>query len=120
MFSYKKNIHLSLLVFIISMVVTACSESGLDDNHDHPELKTGKQLFDFHCSVCHGVSGKGKFIEGIPANALTKKNRMQIIQKIQSGDGTKSKMPVFKTMSKDEANRIVDHLFELQQELLNQ
>ena len=87
-------------------LITACSR----DNHDHPELTTGKQLFDHHCAECHGPDGKGLFLKGAPANMPTKLSSYQIIHKLKSGEEGNSRMPVFDNMSDTEARRITTYL----------
>jgi len=83
------------------------------DVHDHPKLTTGKQLFEYHCAPCHGREGKGDFLKGIPANRETQLDFRQIAHKIRAGGAKKSKMPVFKTMSDGEAEKIAQYLESL-------
>jgi len=107
-------------LLIILIFISACSEKKPADDHNHPELTTGKQLFDFHCASCHGKSGKGQFIEGIPANVLTKKSPKMVRTKIKFGDETpNSIMPKFESMPKEEAILIVKHLFKLKEDYYN-
>jgi len=105
---------------LILLFISACSEKKPADDHIHPDLTTGNQLFDYHCASCHGTSGKGQFIEGIPANVLTKKSPAMVIKKIKFGDETpNSIMPKFKNMPKEEAILIVRHLFQLKENYYN-
>lgn len=108
-----------LLLFLLFTLI-ACSENKPIDDHNHPELSTGKELFNYHCASCHGEKGRGKFIDGIPPNALTKKTPKMVIQKIRFGDNSQNIMPIFKNMPKDEAKLIVDHLFELKKIMLSE
>ncbi len=85
------------------------------DQHDHPDLTTGEQLFNYHCAECHGVQGTGNLIDGIPAIILTKKSHQEIINYITNETGHERDMPVFSTMPADEAKIITDHLLTLQQ-----
>lgn len=104
------NIIVSLLMITF---LVACES---DKNpHDHPELKTGKQLYDFHCAACHGENGTGNFLSGIPANRNTQLTIDQIIKRVlakEPGD-SKRKMPVFPEMSQEEAHKIAAYLLEL-------
>jgi mono/diheme cytochrome c family protein len=94
------------------MVVVSLSGCSRDQ-HDHPNLTTGEQLFNYHCAECHGVQGTGKLFDGIPANILTQKSPQEITQYITTETGHERDMPVFSTMQTDEAKAITDHLLEL-------
>jgi hypothetical protein len=102
-----KSLLLSAMVF---MSVVGCSR----DQHDHPHLTTGEQLFNYHCAECHGVQGTGKLFDGMPANILTKKSPTQIINYITTETMHEREMPAFPTMPPDEAKAITDHLISLQ------
>lgn len=98
-----------LACLLLSFLLTACDK----DIHDHPELTTGKQLFEFHCSSCHQKSGIGKFLNGVPKNKDTPLTFSQVVSKITSDDIKSRKMPIFEKMSKDEASKISAYLKNL-------
>jgi len=93
-----------MLSLFLGGILSACSR----DVHEHPELTTGKQLFDYHCSDCHGVSGEGKFLKGVPANRDTNLQTVQITHKIREGDS--GRMPKFDSMPPQEARKIALYL----------
>ena len=94
---------------MVLMSLSGCSQ----DQHDHPNLTTGEQLFNYHCAECHGVQGTGKLFDGIPANILTIKSPEEITTYITTETGHEREMPVFSTMPVDEAKVITDHLLTL-------
>ena len=97
-------------IFVIVLItLSSCSR----DHHDHPDLTTGKELFDYHCADCHGTDGTGRIVDLIPANILTNKDQREVVEYIISGGEHNRSMPVFKTMSEREAGRIAYYLFEL-------
>jgi mono/diheme cytochrome c family protein len=98
-----------LLWAVVVLSLSGCSQ----DQHDHPTLTTGEQLFNYHCAECHGMQGTGNLFEGIPANILTQKSHQEIINYITTETGHKRDMPVFTTMPLDEAKVITDHLITL-------
>ena len=98
-----------LLVSLIVVSASGCSQ----DRHDHPDLTTGEQLFNYHCADCHGVKGTGNLFDGMPANILTIKSPQEIISYITTETGHEREMPVFQTMPADEAQAITAHLFTL-------
>jgi len=102
----KKMLVACPLVLAAVVILGACSR----DMHDHPELISGQQLFDYHCAGCHKASGKGKFLKGVPANKGTELSRLQVRHKITSGGSDKDKMPVFESMTATEARTIVNYL----------
>ena len=85
------------------------------DQHDHPNLTTGEQLFNYHCAECHGVQGTGKLFDGMPANILTKKSPEEITNYVTTETGHEREMPVFSTMPADEAKAITNHLLKLKE-----
>jgi mono/diheme cytochrome c family protein len=99
-----------LLAAMILVSVSGCSQ----DQHDHPTLTTGEQLFNYHCAECHGEQGTGNLFDGIPANILTQKNQQAIITYIPTDTGQERTMPVFSAMPAEEAKIITEHLFTLQ------
>jgi mono/diheme cytochrome c family protein len=104
-----KCLNYFLLMGVIVMSVSGCSQ----DQHDHPDLTTGEQLFNYHCAECHGLKGTGTLFDGVPAIILTKKSPGEITAYISSETGHKREMPVFRTMPTDEAQAITDHLITL-------
>ena len=101
-------------LLLLAMVVVSLSGCS-GDQHDHPNLTTGEQLFNFHCAECHGVQGTGKLINGTPAIILTKKGPSEITTYITTETGHGRDMPVFTTMPLDEAKVITDHLLTLKE-----
>jgi mono/diheme cytochrome c family protein len=92
--------------------LTACSNR---DDHDHPDLTTGEQLFNHHCAECHGKDGTGMLEKRTPANILTRKSRDGIVNYITTDVNPQRKMPVFKNMPNAEAVAIANHLLKLRQ-----
>jgi hypothetical protein len=97
---------------LVSML-TACTSF---DDHDHPDLKSGEDLFNHHCETCHGVDGSGKLVSGTPANILTQRGRDGIVNYITSNVNPQREMPVFNAMPYAEAIAITNHLLVLQRD----
>ncbi|MDR4487678.1 MAG: cytochrome c [Nitrospirales bacterium] len=115
MMSHTARLQDMLLISACLWVLIVMSLSGCSrDQHDHPDLTTGEQLFAFHCAECHGVQGSGKLFDGIPANILTKKTPDEIMTYLTTETSPDRKMPVFRTMPAEEAKVITDHLLTLQ------
>ena len=95
-------------ILLTMLLITACSR----DSHNHPDLVTGKQLFNYHCSTCHKATGIGRFLKGVPANKLTRLSPGQITHKIVAGTGTgtQAKMPTFPNMPTTEAVKIANYV----------
>ena len=92
--------------------LTGSGCSGKED-HRHPQLATGKQLFDHHCAECHAKSGKGLIWLGVPANVDTQLSREEVARRIRHGAATEHRMPLFQTMSYSEADWIAGYLVQL-------
>lgn len=93
------------------ILLAACSKNR--DNHDHPNLITGEELYNHHCAECHGTDGTGKLFDRTPANILTKKTKLEIEDYIVSPVGRNRKMPVFATMPAPEAAKIAGYVLKL-------
>lgn len=96
-------------LLFLTLILAGCSA----DEHDHPQLKTGKQLYDYHCAGCHREDGSGLFLKGVPANRDTDLSAWQIMHKVKEGEEGDTRMPVFARMPEQEATRIALYLKEL-------
>ena len=105
----KSTAHNIFLAFLLVVALNGCSK----DLHDHPELVTGEQLFNYHCSECHKETGKGKFLKGVPSNRNTHFSTFQIAHKVKKGGGSGSKMPAFTKMSDEESIKIAEYVKSL-------
>jgi len=101
-----------LMTVIMTTVLLACSADY--DDHDHPRLTTGTELYNHHCADCHGEDGTGKLVDRTPANILTKRSRDGIVSYIIADAHGRQDMPAFRTMPYSEAIAIADHLLVLQ------
>ena len=109
------TLHETLRVSVLMCACLVVSLFGCSrDHHDHPDLTTGAELFNYHCAECHGEKGTGKLFDQLPANILTKKTPQEIIVYITTDTNHDREMPVFKTMPAEEARLIVEHLLYLQ------
>ncbi len=105
----------AVLLTTLMFTLTACSQ--YDDEHDHPDLKTGKDFYNYHCAECHKASGMGQIIHGIPPLLYSNLNRTEMRKMITSDRlHSKSNMPVFKKMPAREARSIVSHIVRLGKE----
>ena len=103
--------RVAFAALLLIVIIAACSR----DDHDHPNLTTGEQLYNHHCAECHGEDGTGKLFDVIPANILTKRSPIEIMNYITTPVGNERQMPVFKTMPKAEARLITDYLLALRE-----
>jgi len=102
-----------LCIGFLVCTLTACASF---DDHDHPDLKSGEDLFNHHCETCHGVDGSGKLVSGTPANILTERGLDAIVNYITSNVNPQREMPVFSAMPYTEAIAITNHLLVLQRD----
>jgi len=91
-----------------ALALTGC---GGPDEHDHPELTTGKQFYDRHCASCHKVTGEGAFLASVPAVTKTDLTAADLAARIlghgREGD---EKMPSFASMPSAEAEAIATYV----------
>lgn len=97
------------VILIVISVLTGCDK----DIHNHPELLTGKQLFDYHCAGCHAETGKGNFLKGVPPNKNSQLTVWQIAHKVRIDANDKRKMPLYPNMSTQEAEMIAGYVKQL-------
>ena len=102
-----------LLLILSVLLLNGClsEKSGNELGED----ATPAELFSTYCADCHKKSGKGNFLEGIPPNRSTKLSDKSIIGLITKGNHAYPKMVVYPRMSKENAQKIVDHLRFLNQ-----
>jgi len=101
---------LIVLLPLCALIVLA----GCDpDQHDHADLKMGRELFDYHCAPCHKADGSGVFLKGVPANRYTDLSVVEVMHKIQTASEPHRAMPVFKKMSRQEQAKIAIYLKHL-------
>ncbi len=100
---------------MLCTALTACSKP-LPDDHDHPSLKTGQALFNYHCAGCHGEDGTGMLESRTPANILSLRGLNGIVNYVTTPINPKRVMPVFRHMPNAEAIAIAKHLMKLRQD----
>ncbi|MBL1260778.1 MAG: cytochrome c [Thiotrichaceae bacterium] len=106
---YFKALSIGLLIGVL----TACSR---DDNHEHPDLTSGKDFFNHHCESCHGVDGTGKLVSSTPANILTQRGHDAIVNYITMDVNPQREMSVFSAMPHTEAAAVARYLLALQKQ----
>lgn len=109
------NVLRSIKLCVVLTILNGLSACTNHDDHDHPNLKSGEALFNYHCEDCHGANGTGKLVSQTPANILTERGRDGIINYVTTHASPQRKMPVFSTMPYSEATAIANHLRVLQQ-----
>lgn len=97
------------LVLLCIIVLSSCDK----DVHNHPELMTAKELFDYHCASCHTVTGKGNFLKGVPPNKNSPLTPWQIAHKLRLDNNDSRKMPLYPNMSLGEAQVIANYVKDL-------
>lgn len=101
-----KPYHL-LLTCTLAVVLSGCSDDTPNAQAD------GRTLYNKYCEGCHGGSGKGSFLEGIPANRDTRLSRQEVTNLILYGRHDKAQMPKFyQELKPSEAERISEYLLE--------
>jgi mono/diheme cytochrome c family protein len=70
---------------LAALMVLLLGCEGNIDEHDHAASATGKDLYELHCAGCHGKSGKGNLMQGIPSNLFTDFSRAQVVELIIAG-----------------------------------
>jgi mono/diheme cytochrome c family protein len=100
----------SAAALVALLTLTACSDK---DRHHHPELTTGAQFYEYHCSACHKLTGQGAFLAGIPALNDTDLSETAMVALIRGhGRADKTKMPSFADMPDAEATAIAAYVLE--------
>jgi mono/diheme cytochrome c family protein len=105
-----KSIYICCLIVLMTLM-SGCG--GDDDLHNHPDLVTGQQLFDYHCASCHQTTGTGSFLKGIPGTKDTELSVDQIRHKIAKSEGGKVAMPAFPNMPEEEALKIANYIKQM-------
>ncbi|MBR9885665.1 MAG: cytochrome c [Oceanospirillales bacterium] len=97
--------HFRLLALSLTMLLMSGCESKPDAN-----AVDGETLFNYYCAGCHKESGKGSFLEGIPANRATTMSESEVTRLIMHGKANMQNMPSFSHLSEQQARNIAQHL----------
>jgi len=100
---------MTTVLVVLVITLSACGR----DNHDHSDTLSGKALFELHCASCHGPTGTGSVMLGVPANNDGHLLNVEIRNKIQHGSVKDDDMPIFHDMSDEEANKIITYINKL-------
>lgn len=89
-------------------LLPACTDR---DDHAHPQLKTGKQLYDHHCAACHRGEGEGSLLRGVPPVSYTDLTLRKMVDLIRGHTRAQgSRMPSFANMPTREAEAIAVYI----------
>lgn len=88
-----------------AVFLTACGNDSV------PEDASGEALYGLYCASCHRADGSGSFLDGVPPNRTTSLSEQSIVQLITRGHEGKE-MPVFDTLSEEQAKRITRYLLD--------
>ena len=102
---------LTTLFLLPLFTLPGCSDDSGD--HKHPELTSGKQLFEHHCSECHQKDAKGKFFYGFPDLVKLKLDINKIRLQVLGKESPERKMPSFSSMPDDEVQKIAEYIISL-------
>ena len=102
---------MSRLIATVLICTTTLAGCGGTDDHDHPHLVDGEQLYDHHCARCHRGQGDGTFMLGVPPVRYTTLSYRELVDRIRGhARPPGSRMPAFSRMPKTEAEAIAIYL----------
>ena len=105
----KLNFFIPFLLSVFTLV--GCSDDA--GGHKHPELSSGKQLFEHHCAECHQKDAKGKYFYGFPDLVDLKLDINRIRVQVLGEDTPGRKMPSFSSMPDEEVQKIAEYIVSL-------
>jgi len=113
---------LTLLMVVSAGLLAGCDNDPAHKGHDHADSMTAKELFEFHCSMCHGTKGWGNFLKGTPAVAVTDLSAGAIAHRVRDSRPVNSpyQMPVFQDMSQAEALKIAQYVQEIRAKAMSE
>ncbi|WP_370277459.1 cytochrome c [Pontibacterium sp.] len=89
----------------LSLGLSGCQQQAPDEKAD------GKALFAHYCEECHGDTGNGKFLKGIPSNTATRLTRQEVVNLLLYGRQDQPAMPTFRDqLSPRQARKVADYL----------
>jgi mono/diheme cytochrome c family protein len=93
-----------IVITVLGCVLSAACE----EDKNYPNLRTGKELYEFHCIQCHGEFGSGMFLKGVTPEVLINSHTEAVRQKVVEGSG--GMMPVFDGMPKDQVTKLATYM----------
>ena len=97
---------IAILAIGVSASLVGCSDEKTPPS---PSVAMGETLFQENCSVCHPRTGRGDYLERIPATLLTRKSQHELMEWIK-GSGQHREMPSFERLSDEERASLADYL----------
>lgn len=97
-------------MLVIGVVVALLGCSGEEEQAQvSASVTVGEKLFQKNCSTCHPRSGRGDYLQRIPATLLTRKSQHELMEWIK-GSGQHREMPNFVNLTDEERASLADYL----------
>ena len=94
-----------VVVGVSALVLAACGSNGTGAKPSDPVLAQGQQVYQAHCSTCHGSKGQGG--TGMKLAGKVAQNYPNIADQIAVITNGRSSMPAWKnSLSADDINAV--------------
>lgn len=106
----KSALLKSALALSMALFLSGCGEKQApEDTISDAEIAQGKQLFEGMCTQCHARSGRGDYLNRIPATLLTRRSAKELATWIEGRDMHRE-MPSFTELSDQEREALAAFL----------
>lgn len=99
------------LCLIVALLFAGCTMDG----DEHPPGTGGEEMYGQYCAGCHGSSGEGRFLLGVPSNRSTRLGASALADRILEvgRHDEHRRMPTFPKLKRSEALAIARHVLHL-------
>lgn len=98
-------------ILLAITLLTGCDSNEPDPAADklRQDIAAGSALFEANCASCHPRSGRGDYLQKIPATLLTRRSEQELIDWIRGSDKHRE-MPAFTDFNEDEVKNLAAYL----------
>ena len=99
----------ALAMMILSLAIGGCSSENSEDSANAQAVEKGEALFGVYCEECHPHTGRGDYLDRIPATLLTRRTEHELTDWIL-GTESHREMPNFSNLSLRERKDLAAYL----------
>lgn len=101
----------AILILYAALLLSGCGadKSAANDPEQAEQIASGKALFSDLCEQCHPRTGRGDYLQRIPATVLVRRSEAELMAWIEGSDKHRL-MPNFVDLTEQEKRDLASYL----------
>lgn len=99
---------ISIIPVSLSALLFGCGDSNPPETD--PRVELGEALFMENCTQCHPHTGRGDYLDRIPATLVSRRSEFELMKWIEGSDKHRE-MPNFDHLSEEERASLAAYIF---------